>query len=100
MALLYQKPPTERELEQFGLTLEDYENEEPETLLFTRSQYQSWEVFMAMQTQWRTAGAGAYGLDYNVLPMLFRIYKVDDEESALNDIRILEGESLKWMNKK
>lgn len=55
---------------------------------------------MAMQTQWRTAGAGAYGLDYNVLPMLFRIYKVDDEESTLNDIRILEGESLKWMNKK
>ena len=33
-----------------------------------------------MQTQWRSAGAGAYGLDYNVLPMLFRIYKIDDEE--------------------
>ena len=40
------------------------------------------------------------GLDYNVLPMLFKVYKIDDEEMALNDIRIMEAEALKYMNKK
>ncbi|UWI82944.1 putative tape measure chaperone [Pseudomonas phage Motto] len=50
-----------------------------------------------MGTQWRSAGMGAYGLDYNVLPMLFRIYKIDDEEAALNDLRIMESKALEMM---
>lgn len=84
----------------YGLTREDYDNEEPEEIPFDESMYQSWEVFCAMQTQWRSAGAGAYGLDYNVLPMLFRIYKIEDEEAALNDVRIMESVALTIMNKK
>lgn len=51
-----------------------------------------------MQTQWRTAGAGAYGFDYNVLPMLFKIYKIDDEEMALNDLRVMESKALEMIN--
>ena len=50
-----------------------------------------------MQTQWRSAGGGAYGFDYNVLPMLFKIYKIDDEEMALNDLRIMESKALEMM---
>lgn len=78
----------------------DYENEEPEELLFDASMMQSWDVFSSMQTQWRSAGSGAYGLDYNVLPMLFRVYKIDDEECALNDLRIMELRALELMHKK
>ena len=96
---MYQRVPSDADLELYGLTREDYENQDPEILLFDGSMYQSWEVFCAMQTQWRSAGAGAYGLDYNVLPMLFRIYKIDDEEMALNDIRVMEGEALKALRK-
>lgn len=96
---MFQRVPSDSELEAYGLTREDYDNQDPEILLFDESMYQSWEVFCAMQTQWRSAGAGAYGLDYNVLPMLFRIYKIDDEEMALNDIRVMEGEALKAMRK-
>lgn len=59
--------------------------------------YQSWDVFCAMGTQWRSAGAGAYGLDYNVLPTLFRIYKITDEETALNDVRVMEQKALEMM---
>lgn len=77
----------------------DYEGDEPEEIIFDESMSQSWDVFSAMQTQWRSSGAGAYGLDYNVLPMLFRIYKIDDEEAALNDIRILELRALELMRK-
>lgn len=53
-----------------------------------------------MQTQWRSSGTGAYGFDYNVLPMLFRIYKIEDEEMALNDLRIMEAKALEMMHMK
>lgn len=51
-----------------------------------------------MQTQWRVSAGGAYGFDYNVLPMLFKIYKIDDEETALNDLRIMESKALEMMH--
>ena len=97
---MHKKPPTDSELEAWGLTREDYLNDEPEVLLFDESMHQSWEVFCAMQTQWRASVNGVYGLDYNVLPMLFKIYKIDDEEMTLNDVRIMEGQALKEMHKK
>lgn len=53
-----------------------------------------------MQTQWRCSGSGAYGFDYNVLPMLFEIYKVEDREMALNDLRIMEQKALEMMHSK
>lgn len=83
-----------------GFSLSDYEDEEPEEIVMDETMYQSWEIFCSMSTQWRSAGAGAYGLDYNVLPMLFRIYKIDDEEMALNDVRVMEALALQIMNKK
>lgn len=83
-----------------GLTRSDYEGEEPPEIIFDESMGQSWDVFCAMQTQWRSAGAGAYGLDYNVLPMLFDIYKIDDREMALNDLRIMEQKALEMMHNK
>lgn len=57
----------------------------------------AWQVFTSMLTQWRSAGTGAYGLDYNVLPMLFKIYKIDDEELALQDVRTMEAKALEIM---
>lgn len=81
-----------------GLTRADYEDEEPPEIIFDESMMQSWDVFCAMQTQWRTTGAGAYGFDYNVLPMLFKIYKIDDEEMALNDLRVMESKALEMIN--
>lgn len=64
------------------------------------SMAQSWDVFCSMSTQWRSSGAGVYGLDYNVLPFLFKVYNVTDEEMALNDIRIMEQKALEMINKK
>lgn len=51
-----------------------------------------------MQTQWRTSMGGAYGFDYNVLNMLFDIYKIEDREMALNDLRIMEQKALEMMH--
>ena len=59
---------------------------------------QSWDIFCAMQTQWRISMGGAYGFDYNVLNMLFDIYKIEDREMALNDLRIMEQKALEMMH--
>lgn len=75
-----------------------FDDDEPEEILMSADMIQSWDVFCAMQTQWRSAGAGAYGLDYNVLPMLFKIYKIDNEELALNDLRVMEQKALEMMH--
>lgn len=57
----------------------------------------SWNVFTSMLTQWRSSGVGAYGLDYNVLPMMFKIYKIEDEELALQDVRTMEAKALEMI---
>lgn len=48
-----------------------------------------------MSTQWRYAQSGVItGLDYNVFPMLAKLYKIEDEEIAFEDIRVLERATL------
>jgi hypothetical protein len=42
---------------------------------------------------------GPSGLDYNVLPWLMRLHNIDDEATALSDIRIMESAALKVMHK-
>lgn len=59
---------------------------------------QSWDLFCAMQTQWRSTSGSVYGFDYNVLPMLFDIYKIEDREMALNDLRIMEQKALEMIH--
>ncbi|AYJ73295.1 tail length tape measure protein [Cronobacter phage CS01] len=82
------------------MSREDYEGEDPEEVIFDESMMESWDLFCAMQTQWRSAGGGPYGFDYNVLPMLFRVYRIDDEEAAFNDLRIMESKALEMLNQK
>lgn len=84
-----------------GFTREDFADDEPETVIFDEEMSQAWEVYAAMATQWRVSPSGMpYGLDYNVLPMMFKIYKIEDEELCLGDVRILEGAALIEMSKK
>lgn len=52
------------------------------------------EVFIQMGTQWRTGFNGAYGLDYGILPWLFKVNGIQDERRAFQDIRTMEGIAL------
>lgn len=69
-------------------------------IYFDEQTAQSWQLFQAMQTQWRIGMNGPTGLDYNTLPLLFDLYKIDNREAALLDLQILEGEYLKEIYKK
>ena len=59
-------------------------------------------VFVSMGTQWRCAGSGPYGLDYNVLPTVMRYVgvKAEDEQEVFDDLRVLEDAALGKMQEK
>ncbi|OFU74665.1 hypothetical protein HMPREF3143_00145 [Enterobacter sp. HMSC16D10] len=60
----------------------------------------SFLVFQAVSTQWRTGMGGVSGLDYNVLPWVMRLHNVDDEATALSDIRVMENAALCVIHKR
>jgi hypothetical protein len=55
-----------------------------------------------MQTQWRTGVNGPTGMDYSVLPELWRRLKVPPEQrdDVFHDLRVLEGAALEEIHKK
>ncbi|WP_306459514.1 DUF1799 domain-containing protein [Serratia fonticola] len=79
------------------MTLEDMASDPVEIL---PDVWQSFEVFRAMATQWRTGMSGVTGLDYNCLPWLMKLHGVEDEAVALTDIRVMEATALSVIHKK
>lgn len=61
----------------------------------------SFDVFCAMDTQWRVGVGGATGLDYGALPTVLRFLGVKRAEwSAVWDsVRVMERAALEEMHK-
>lgn len=57
-------------------------------------------VLVAMMTQWRMGPGGPIGMDYNVLPSVFRLQRVRREiwPSVFDDVRTVESVALQAMN--
>lgn len=58
------------------------------------------EMFMRMQTQWRTSMSGAVGLDYAALEWLCRLYPVDNPQELFEGLQVMEYTALNCFNKK
>lgn len=60
---------------------------------------QSFAVFEAMGTQWRTGMSGPTGLDYQVLPMVMGLLEVDQDQhqAIFADVRVMEQAALRTM---
>ena len=58
------------------------------------------EMFLRMQTQWRVGFSGPTGLDYAALDWLCRIYSVEDPAVLFVGLQIMEGAALSCFNKK
>lgn len=58
-------------------------------------------LFIDMMTQWRVGVNGATGLDYNVLPGLFKIRRVKkkNREELFDGIQVMERAALGAMKK-
>ena len=61
--------------------------------------WEAFTIFSTLATQWRVGASGATGLDYNVLPWVFQLHRVEDAAACMADIRIMESEALKVMHK-
>ena len=93
---MYEKPIDEGELKRFGLSTADYAHEQ---LIVWHEHAQVYNVFCSMATQWRTGMSGATGLDYNVLPEMWRRLKVplNERNDVFADLQTMEFAALKQM---
>jgi hypothetical protein len=64
--------------------------------------WQALTVFNALGTQWRVGMAGPTGLDYGVLPDVFRFHAIPEADwpDLFQSIRAMEGEALAVMHEK
>ena len=59
------------------------------------------EIFIMVQTQWRTDQGVILGLDYNALEWIFKLKKKDIKKplELLADLQVLEGKIVETINK-
>lgn len=92
MAAHHWSPPTQQFLAKFGgaKTIDDYP--EPEVEVWEES-WESIELYVRNQTQWRASANQLLGLDYNVLyaDMQRREIPTDRQAELMDDIRIIEA---------
>jgi hypothetical protein len=92
------------EIESIGSALSDYGHEQLMEMGLVDFEvwpdnWLSYQVFSCIGTQWRTGMNGATGLDYNVLPEIWRRLKVPfkERDNIFQDIRIMESTALETM---
>ena len=56
------------------------------------------EMFLRVQTQWRTTMSGVLGLDYGALAWLFMMYEVEDQRALLEDLQVMEAAAMVTIN--
>jgi len=55
----------------------------------------AWDLYCAMQTQWRASGFGVIGLDYAQIWPVAELLEIDVTQDVFRKIRLLEAEELK-----
>ncbi len=62
---------------------------------------QNWpavQMFLRLQTQWRTTMNGLLGLDYGAVAWILRLYEVEDPRALLEDLQVMEAAALLSIN--
>jgi hypothetical protein len=57
------------------------------------------EMFLRVQTQWRTSMGGIVGLDYAAVAWVLKLYGIEDQRSLLEDLQVMEAAAMRVMNK-
>lgn len=81
-----------------GLTIQDIE---PVPVALLPENRLPFEVFCAMDTQWRVGAGGASGLDYGALPTVLRLLGIKRAEwsEVWDAVRVMERAALEEMHK-
>ena len=80
----------------FGLKLEEIPVEE---VLIWDINWDTFNLFYSMTTQWRVGMGGAVGLDYSVIPTVGKLlgFKTKKINEMFPDLRVMENEALVTM---
>lgn len=94
-------PKQEREaLEKWGFALSDFGADD--TIVVWPENVESVQVFLALRTQWRVGMNGRTGLDYGVLPEVWRRLRVrrSHRDNVFRDLTVMEHAALLAMREK
>ena len=58
------------------------------------------EMFLRVQTQWRTTMSGVIGLDYAAVRWLFKLYDVEEPRALLEDLQVMEAAAMVVLNQR
>lgn len=58
------------------------------------------EMFLRLQTQWRSTMSGVIGLDYSAAQWLLKLYEVEDQRAMLEDLQTMEVAAMQAINKR
>ena len=70
----------------------------PEDFEVLEENWPAVEMFLRVQTQWRTTMNGLLGLDYGAVAWLLRLYEVEDPRALLEDLQVMEAAALLSIN--
>jgi len=62
--------------------------------------WETMEVFLRLQTQWRVSQGAFIGLDYNAAKFIFDVCKIEDQKETLDGLQIIEFAALKALNER
>jgi len=83
----------------FGLSEDDFPGED---FLVWPDNWKAISNFSCLQTQWRMGMSGPIGLDYNVMPIVFRMTGLAEIEwpEMFQSIRVMESAALAELHRK
>ena len=79
----------------FGLILPE---PEPVELAIWPENLDTVQLFMDVQTQWRTTGSGVIGLDYGVVLSLLSLKGATDLLAVIRDLQVMETRAVELIN--
>ena len=74
------------------------EPEEPEHYEVEPDAWPALQLFLMVQTQWRTGGSGLVGLDYGAVRWVMELQGVTDPLAVLDDLQVIEARVIEIMN--
>ena len=84
----------------FGLELLDLPPPPDEDFGILRENWPVVEMFLRVQTQWRTTMSGVIGLDYAAVRWLFKLYDVEEPRALLEDLQVMEAAAMVVLNQR
>ncbi len=82
----------------FGITLPDLPPPVAQDFEVWPDNWSTVQMFLRLQTQWRTTMSGVVGLDYAAAQWVFKLYEVDDPRSLLEALQVMEAAAMGKMN--